>query len=426
MQPLVVDYLKTHTLRELEEDHGVASRPSSRFDKFSLNYDQLLVKNGDPLAEQCRGLIVRPSAALIETMLNDEAKRDRSESVQAARWRDRVIGDVEVLAWPMNRFYNLGDGAGAQVWWGDPQLRVYEKLDGTMIVAYWDSLHKQWFAATRAVPEADLPIRLGDMEAGDLTFSGLFFTALRATREDITGEPLDWEPEWINEVIKLNKEFTYVFELTGPINRVVVKYNDSRVTLLAARHTLTGKEVPVESIKLQHVPRPKTWDLRDPTAIDAFVNSADPALLEGCVVCDSNFRRLKVKNKAWVLSSKAKDLVTVSRRSALESIIAGTIDDVIPLVAQDVADVLSKMQDQLRLYLQHVDSRFVDWKDQAQGDRKRFAQLVVGSGEWSTPFFQLLDGKANSARDWAVNMQQSGKLTDKTLDSFLNEMKSYA
>lgn len=60
MDPLVKDYLLTHSFRQLEEEHGVCTRPNATFDKFSLNYDQLLVKNGDPIAEQCRGLVIRP------------------------------------------------------------------------------------------------------------------------------------------------------------------------------------------------------------------------------------------------------------------------------------------------------------------------------------------------------------------------------
>lgn len=37
MKPLVIGYLKAHTLRQLEEDYGVNARPNALFDKFSLN-----------------------------------------------------------------------------------------------------------------------------------------------------------------------------------------------------------------------------------------------------------------------------------------------------------------------------------------------------------------------------------------------------
>jgi hypothetical protein len=408
MDPLVKAYLRNHTFQQLEDEHGVCARPNARGDKFSLNYDQILVKNGDPVAEQCRGMIVRPTQFDVHVRGDD--------------WKSTVVGDVEVLAWPMNRFYNHGDAVAAQIDWSDPGLRVYEKLDGTCMIVYWDPLHGRWHAGTRSVPEADLPIRVGHMEIGDMTFSELFFKALVATREASTGEAITWTVDGFDKVVHLNKELTYVFELTTPYNRIVVKYDEPRVTLLAARHTATGKELPIESLCLQYVNRPKTWDLRSASALDAFVNSADPALLEGAVVCDSQFHRLKVKNKAWVLSSKAKDLVTVSRRSALLAIIRGEIDDVLPLVDKDIADELRRMQGTLRDYLRAIDDNFAAFKARAAGSRKDFALQVTSSGDWTPPYFNMWEGRAATALEWAQNAAANGKLSDSTLDLVLGKL----
>jgi hypothetical protein len=337
-------------------------------------------------------------------------------------WKNAVVGDVDVLAWPMNRFYNHGDAAAAVVDWSDPGLRVYEKLDGTCMIVYWDPMHERWYAGTRSVPEADLSIRKDHMEIGDMTFSELFLKALRATREASEGKVLAMDPTGFDQVVHLNKELTYVFELTTPYNRIVVKYDEPRATLLAARHTASGEEISIESLRLQHVNRPKTWELRSPAALTAFVNAADPALLEGAVVCDSQFRRIKVKNKAWVLSSKAKDLVTVSRRSALLAIIKDEIDDVILLVDKDIADELLKMQGELREYLLTIDHNFADFKARANGSRKDFALMVTSSGAWSPPYFNMWEGRATSALEWTQNAAVSGKLSDNTLDAILGKL----
>jgi hypothetical protein len=409
VSPLVIEYLRTKSFQQLEDEHGVCARPNSTFDKFSLNYDQILVKNGDPVAEQCRGMVVRPHLS-------------PQFWLACSDWKSVPVGACDVLAWPMNRFYNHGDAAGADVDWSDPGLRVYEKLDGTMMVVYWDPLQGRWHAGTRSVPEADLPIRVGHMEIGDMTFSELFFKALRETREAAEGKPLDWEPTDFDKVVHLNKELTYVFELTTPYNRIVVKYDEPRVTLLAARHTATGRELPIESLRLQHVNRPKTWDLRSAAALDAFVNSADPSLLEGAVVCDSQFRRLKVKNKAWVLSSKAKDLVTVSRRSALLAIVKGEIDDVIPIVEKDIADELCRMQSALRDYMLSIDRNFSEFKARAAGSRKDFALMVTSSGDWTPPYFNMWEGRATTALGWAQAAAANGKLSDSTLDAILGRL----
>lgn len=404
MELLVKEYLKFHTLEQLEQEHGVNSRPNATFDKVSLNYDQFFSKNGDRLSEQCRGLIIRPNV-----------------SIDAETWKKTIFTNSEVLAWPMNRFYNHGDPNGANVNWFDNDLKVYEKLDGTMIVAYWDPLHDRWHAATRAVPEADLPIQVDHLMINSMTFSGLFFMALQKTREEAEGRELDWVPDSIGSIVHLNKELTYVFELTTPYNRVVVKYDEPRVTLLAARHTATGKELSIEGLRLQHVRRPKTWDLKTPEAIEQFVNSMDPSELEGAVIMDASFNRLKVKSAAWVFSSRAKDMVSSSPR-ALECIIGGTLDDVVPLVEKDIGDKLVQVRDALVQYCTSVDATFARFKHDAGGIRKTFAELVMLSGDWHTPYFALLEGKATTTFELLQRMHAKGKLSSTTLDILLKKL----
>src|SRR5690348_14206266 len=115
----VIDYLKTHTFHELKEEHGVAARPNSTGDKFSLNYDTIMAKPNNSLSNQCRGLVIRPLVSL---------------DVANENWQDQVVGDVQILAWPMFRFFNLGDANAAQVDWNDPNLKAYDKLDGTCCI----------------------------------------------------------------------------------------------------------------------------------------------------------------------------------------------------------------------------------------------------------------------------------------------------
>ena len=168
----------------------------------------------------------------------------------AAKWRDEIVGDISVVAWPMNRFYNHGDPTAANIDWNDNRLRVYEKLDGTMCVLYWDHVCDRWHVATRSVPEADVPINKGNIVVGDITFSELFFIALHKTLleysttscsasvqcdSNVNRFVVNQSPEVSLFLSTLNKGITYVFELTSPHNHVVVKYEEPRVTLLAAR-----------------------------------------------------------------------------------------------------------------------------------------------------------------------------------------------
>lgn len=412
MDPLVKEYLKTSSFQRLEDEHGVCARASSDGNKFSLNYDQILVKSGDKLAEQCRGMVIRPTQFNI--------------AVFGDAWKQATVGEIEVLAWPMDRFYNHGDIAGTEIDWADPKLKVLEKLDGTMVVVYWDPLKQRWHAATRSVPEADLPIYPGHMEIGNATFADLFWRANYETWVDASSLEVGSmvSQEQFRETCEetYDKRLTYVFELTTPWNRVVVKYDVPRITLLAVRNLETGRELDPETNRQAYMPLPQSWSLRDPASLVAFVDQADPAKLEGAVAVSGTFGRLKIKNKSWVLSSKAKDLVTVSRRSALEAIIMEKIDDVIPLLEKDVGAELLRMQGALAQYCKTVDNNFARFKHMANGSRKLFAEQVMLSGDWTPAYFNLWENKSPNALAWVKTMCERGKLSSSSLDVLLSKL----
>lgn len=412
MLPLALQFLTTHSFQDLEDVHGICSRVNATFDKVSLNYDQILSKSGDPVVAQCRGLVIRP--------------RDIS-FLKLPDWKSRIVGAADVIARPMDRFYNRGDTNAAPVNWSDKNLRVYEKLDGTMIVLYWDGLHNRWHAGTRSVSEADLPIQKENLQIGDMTFSGLFWHSLWDTLCELgyvdphapAEGAYDAVKDFLNE---LNKENTYVFELTGPHNRVVVKYDKKRVYLLAVRNTASGHEQPIENFSSSMFLHAQKWSLHDPVALVAFIETCDPSKFEGAVVVDSNFHRQKVKSAAWAFSSRAKDMVTTSPRAALECIISSKLDDVIPLIEADLAEKLLHIQDTFIRYCQRVDARFLEFKAEAGTSRKRFAELVMLSGDWTAPYFNLWESRAPSMLEWVRKTLESGKLSHSGLDVIIDKM----
>lgn len=412
MKPLIVEYLKTHSFQNLEDEHGVIARPSADGTKFSLNYDSILSKNGDPVAEQCRGMVIRP------TQINQSTLSDT--------WKMTPVGEIEVIAWPMCRFYNFGDAACADVNWNDPGLCVWEKVDGTCIILYWDDVKCRWHAATRAVCEADLPIFKGHIEIGDMTFSDLFFTTLwKMLAQAGAYVPAAAPTPYLvveNFTTSLDKEVTYVFELVSPYNQIVVNYGQPSIYLIAARHTKTGVEISIDLLDIPYVKRPKTWPLKDPASVGAFVNTLDPSQFEGAVVCDSQFRRVKIKSMAYVLAHKSKDTITASPRNAIEAIICEKIDDIIPLVPKEVGEKMLKMQCAYAKYCKSVDDAFARYKAEAAGSRKFFAEQVLLSRDWQTPYFNLWEGRANSTREWLKKSCETGKLSIASLDTILSKL----
>lgn len=446
---LVQEYLKTHSFGDLVREHGVYASFSKSGHKFSLNYDQIEAKEADPLAQECRGLVLaREDGASMHPF--PEGSRGPHE--------DYSPGATTILAYPMKRFFNHGQGSAAQINWSDPKLAVLEKLDGTLCIVYYDKFSKAWCVATRSVPEADLP-----MDNGLFTFRTLFEKALK----DTCG--LDF-----GDFTKgLNTHITYCFELTTPYNRIVVSYPESRVTLLAARQMHGNyEEFDLDNLGggMKWVP----WDKLDQKTIDhlvslghnkedtpeAFihvpfnlsgvpivqahtytsveelvnwVSSLNPLEHEGVVVRDSNFNRIKVKNAAYVAYNKLHDRLGSSERNLMEFILLETDDDILSALAPEIGVNMTK----LKAGLQNVISNHDEWYRKVRvymelsqlSDKKSFAlsigelNKIHGAKVWSAPLFQMWDGKASSMKDFIMNNKKDGTWSDSFIDRLLDLAK---
>lgn len=369
-KPLVMGLLLSTSLRELEATYGISHRFSADRSKISLNYAQVLARPGDLVSGQCRGLIVRP---------HDSYDEDEIDI-------DRPVGFCDVIAWPMNRFYNQGDPAAWSLDWDDSSLTVFEKLDGTCTILYWDEVKHEWHVGTRAVPEADVP-----MDEDGLTFRQLFEKAATNTCGSFS-----------SLVHKLPKQLTYVFELTAPQNRIHVKYDDPRLTLLAVRDLVTGLEVDCGYYAgLMNVPLCPTFKIHGLDDIVKLANSQPPDKMEGVVVMDNHFRRVKIKSLAYVLTSRMTDMLRTGSTDLIESILDESIDDIIPQVDADVAEKITKLQIGIRSYNDVIQRAYEDFSTQSGSDRRVFAELAKTSGLWTAPLFALNTGKARSFIDWA-------------------------
>ena len=375
MKPLVCDYLETHSLHELLEDHGVNCRVSERDPcVFTLNYDQIRVKDDDALACQCRGLVLRAAAPV------DEAT---------------PVGCTVVLARPFDRFFNHGQGACAPVDFSDAVF--YEKLDGTFCILYEDG--GAWHVATRGTPDADVPL-----DGASLTFRGLFELALRDAYGHAFGE---WA--W-----RLDPGTTYLFELTAAENQIVVSYPDRKVTLLGARDRETGEEGDLEqnaaAIGVDACQSHVVGSL-DATA---FVTSRDPAMFEGLVVKDSAGRRCKVKHPGYLALNHLA--FQRSPRAMMRAILAGKDDDAERVLPEYMRPQLRAMREGLRAYLGHLDR----WYDAApRGDRKTLAIAVNAAGEWMPAHMARMGGKAHDAGAFIQGLKRDGDWTDSTVDWLL-------
>jgi hypothetical protein len=407
---LVQKYLETHTFGDLARDHGVYASFSKSGHKFSLNYDQIEARESDPLSQETRGLILSA----------EDGKSFLSQAVMVngkLSYEQVSPGKTRILAYPMKRFFNHGQGSAADINWSDPKLAVLEKLDGTLTIVYWDPFTDKWCVATRSVSEADLL-----MDNGLFTFRTLFEKALVET----TGYEFDVFTRY------LDKAYTYCFELTTPYNRIVVEYKNNGITLLAVRGLVTLQELdfkhPVVDLLPTCLPLVQAHSYTSVQELVDWVSSLNPMEHEGVVVRDGNFNRIKVKNAAYVAYNKVRDALGTSERNCVELILTEKDDDVIPMLPDEIVKNLQQIKVGVQKVIKQHDDAYVAIKAEADalmpGDKKTFAVLATVTYKhlnlWTAPFFQMFEGKAKNMKEFIMNSRsKDGTWGNSFLDKML-------
>lgn len=225
-------------------------------------------------------------------------------------------GNVVVNCMP--KFFNYEQEA----FYEQPDLpyTVYPKLDGSLIQAAWwapENWHDELI----------------------VTSSGSFSSWHAKRAEDLLSTPLMKQHD-------LDYGKTYIFELVGPDNRIVVDYKEERLILLAVRETKTGIELPLELFSdTFEVAQPLGFKhdmpisfLAEEIARQDFLNE------EGFIVKYSNGQRIKFKYHQYVHLHKI--MTGVSEKWVWETLKSGNelvLDSVPDEVYDWVKDVRSKL-----------------------------------------------------------------------------------
>lgn len=407
---LVVEYLKSKSLNDLATEHGVYGRVSKCGLKVSLNYDQIEAKDSDPIAQECRGLILSRESQQLVTM-------------------EFSMSDLWAMSTPFSRFFNRGQGAAANIDWST--ARYQEKLDGTMIHVYYDNNHKKWCVGTRSVPDADIPI-----DGSELTFAMLFKQTLKWTllrefsgSENVgdrcLGEVYEiLSPEEVFDLWAysfLRAENTYVFELTGPVNQVVVFYPQPTVTLLGVRNRNTLKETRPTEHKL-FVPVVQEYELNSLDDMIKFVSSRSPKEHEGLVCIDHNFNRIKEKNPEYNAYSRIRDSIMKSPRALMEIVLHPEADDLIASLPEPFNKMAEEKKNKFVDYchLQTEQAKFL--VQNCGADRKTLAMAIMAAKGNMAYTMAVFLNQTNSFIDWVRSQRKPEGYSSSFLDSLIKEL----
>jgi len=224
-----------------------------------------------------------------------------------------LIMDAEynVIARPFGKFFNLEECESAGIKIPQEDFQVYEKLDGSLGILYWEN--DQPAIATRGSFASD--------------------QALFATNNLL--------PKYNQHISELDKNFTYLFEIIYPENRIVLDYGDTeKLVLLAVIETKTGDEKNIENANWSD--KAKIYDgITDLNTISKMEKNNE----EGFVIRFESGLRVKYKFSEYKRLHRI--LTGISKRNIWEMLKNGENFDVL---------------------LENVPDEFYDWVKQTKSE----------------------------------------------------------
>lgn len=238
-------------------------------------------------------------------------------------------------------------------------------VHNSLISAYHDG--NAWEASTRKMAFAEGANKWGD------TFRSVIETAF--------GEDVNSFFSKFGEDI--NKEWTLIFELCSPLTRVVKRYTETKMVLLAIRNKVTGVELSKEEVdsvaKRIGVPRPKFYTFQ--TFDDILMSHQNlPGTDEGYILQNGDWR-LKVKNPSYLAWAHMRGNGDINPKRIA-----------ILVLAQDHEEYLNEFEDDIPFfepYLKAYDQMVIDIKEleektkhlmnvgvETTANKKEFAMMV--------------------------------------------------
>ena len=239
-----------------------------------FNYDlNLAIEMGgnidftDPLVKECRGIIID-------------------------------LKNMKVVCFPFNKFGNYTEYYADNIDWNT--ARVQEKIDGSIVKLYY--YKGKWRWATNGMIDAE------DAQTQSIIYKN--YLALIESASNYKNIPL----------CDLNEDFTFMFELVSPENRVVVGYNETMLYHIGTRNNLTGKEYNANI----GIVRPKEYALKsldDCISAVEKLNEGDECEHEGFVVVDDNYNRVKIKSMQYLTLHRMIGNGNLTRKRMIELIL---------------------------------------------------------------------------------------------------------
>lgn len=262
-------------------------------DYIMFKYNQLYSDFKIPLVREARGIIFRES-----------------------NW--------DCVSQKFLKFGNYGESYCPDIDWSTAS--VQEKIDGSLIGVFYDN---GWHICTNGTIDAF------KSNLNDVKYQNFGQLVLDAIRQVYHNEHSFFET--------LDKNFTYMFELVSPYNRVVIPYETTKLYFLGLRDMRTGKELFPKASPISHYfAIPKRYSLH---SLEDVQNTANKLGWdeEGFVVCDKNFNRVKIKSPQYVMAHYVRNNGVINTERLVQVVLDGEQEEFLTY-ASDYANELHEIE----------------------------------------------------------------------------------
>jgi T4 RnlA family RNA ligase len=288
-----------------------------------LNYDQIESPKAHQYVIECRSLIL-----------------------------DRKTFDV--VSRSFDRFFNLGETPDINDKFNWNTSVVFEKADGSLIKVY--KHNGRWEISTRGSAYAEVDHMMGG------TFRNKVLNAFGVTESQF--QFVMNTDEWGMD--------TYIFEYTGPENRIVTRYEKPEMVLLSIRDNKHGNYADSDLVSIVANSMKERFDMNvRPVKVYSMENANDvvemaknlPALEEGYVAWDyENDIRIKIKNPSYVAIHHIRDNGVLSPKRICTLILNNDHEEYLSYFPED-RDFFFKYADTLEGLLLMMENAYDAHKD---------------------------------------------------------------
>jgi hypothetical protein len=201
----------------------------------------------------------------------------------------------------------------------------------------------------------------------------------------------------------LDRDYTYMFELTSPFNRIVIRYEGVNLWYLGRRNILNHEE-DSEGLRLEGLKYPEVYPHHSlAECIAAAHEMGDDE--EGYVVCDANFNRIKIKGDEYLVLHKMRGNGPLTITRVVEMWQSDTLDDFIAYYSE-FKPFVDKVMGQVRHLIEIADIAFASIMSHSLETRADFARYACSYiGPVKSFLFTRYDDKVANATDFYKEMR---------------------